>query len=188
MRQRSTHRWLRVALVSALPLAAVIGGPASVALATTAPATAVMSPASDAVEVSSEARALRASTSSMIQRYIDDYGGRLTAAEAARLPQYKDTAQRNLTSVVVTTRRLATLVGQGAPRRDVVAAGRAAQRAHARARSVAIESYEQARALLEPKLSWVEGLQALRDYDEMLSRFDDVGARIDGVVRSYRGA
>ena len=171
-----------------MPLALVLGGGAPVAQAAPAPATAVMSPAADAVEASSEARALRASTSSMIQRYIDEYGDRLTSAEAARLPEYKAAAQRNLTSVVVTTRRLATLVAQGAPRRDVVAAGRAAQRAHARARSVAIESYEQARALLEPKLSWIEGLQALRDYDEMLSRFDEVGDRIDSVVRSYRGA
>ena len=188
MRQRSTHRWLRAALVTAIALTLVVGGPTAVAVATTAPVTAVMSPASDAVEASSEARALRTSTSSMVQRYIDDYSGRLTAAEAVRLPQYKAAAQRNLTSVVVTTRRLATLVTQGAPRREVVAAGRAAQRAHARARSVAIDSYEQARALLEPKLSWIEGLQALRDYDDMLSRFDAVGDRIDDVVRSYPGA
>lgn len=188
MSQRSGHRWLRAALVTVLPLALVVGGPASFAVATTAPASSATSPASDAVEASGEARALRASTSSMIQRYIDDYGNRLTAAEAARLPEYKAAAQRNLTSVVVTTRRLATLVTQGAPRREVVAAGRAAQRAHARARSVAIESYEQARALLEPKLSWIEGLRALRDYDDMLSRFDAVGDRIDDVVRTYRGA
>jgi hypothetical protein len=40
----------------------------------------------------------------------------------------------------------------------------------------------------EPKLSLFEGLQALGDYDAMITRFDALGARLDTIVRSYRAA
>lgn len=172
------------------PLVAVltISG-ASPSLATTsAPAATALSPASDAASASREARALRASTAAMIQRYLDEYADRFSDAEASRLRQYKATADRNLSPVVLTTRRLSTLIDRGAPRSDVLVAARAAQRAHARARIVAEESYRQARAIVEPKLSLLEGLQALGDYDAMITRFDALGERLEAIVRSSRVA
>lgn len=180
------HRLRLIAVPVAVLATIVVTAPP--ATATHAPAAVQLSPASDAAEASRAARELRTQTLAMIQRYIDDYGDRVDAADVVRLEQYKAAAQRNLTSVVVTSRRLATLVAQGAPRRDVVAAGRAAQRAHTRARVVADQSYNQARAILEPRLSWLEGLRALGDYDEMMGRFDALGARLDAIVRSYPAA
>lgn len=180
----------RSALLATVPLAVAlsIGGTAPVAVATPAPAWSSMSPASDAASATREARALRTSTAAMIQRYLDEYADRFTAAEATRLRAYKATADRNLSPVVVTTRRLAALIDSGAPRAEVLVAARAAQRAHARARVVAEDSYRQARAIVEPKLSLFEGLQALGDYDAMITRFDALGARLDAIVRSSRAA
>lgn len=185
-------RLIRLAVVAIAALAfgglAIGGLAAPSATASTPPAAAQLSPARDATEASRAARELRTETLAMIQRYIDDYGDRVSAADVARLEQYRVAAQRNLTTLVVTSRRLAALVAQDAPRRDVVAAGRAAQRAHANARVVADRSYNQARAILEPRLSWLEGLRALVDYDEMMGRFNALGTRLDAVVRSYPAA
>lgn len=164
-----------------------VGGPSAAAVLHV-PTSTWATPASEASAASREARALRVSTAAMIQRYLDEYGDRFTAAEATRLRSYKATADRNLSPVVVTTRRLASLIEKGAPRATVLTAARAAQRAHARARVVAEDSYRQARAIVEPKLSLFEGLQALGDYDAMITRFDAVGERLDAIVRSYRAA
>lgn len=175
-------------LAAPLLALATLGLAVPAAGATPPPAVSWLSPAADASAASREARDLRAATAAMIQRYLDDYGDRFTDGEAARLREYKATADRSLTPVVVTTRRLATLISREAPRRDVLVAARAAQRAHARARLVAEESYRQARAIVEPRLSLFEGLQALGDYDAMIARFDALGERLDSVVRTYRAA
>ena len=87
-----------------------------------------------------------------------------------------------LAGVVVTTKRLQALVADRAPRSQVLAAGRAAQRAHDRARRRRRRSYDGARRIMEPRLSLFEGIAAIRDYDAMLGRFDDLGDRIDSVV------
>jgi predicted RNase H-like nuclease len=84
--------------------------------------------------------------------------------------------------VVVTTRRLQAAVAARAPRSEILAAGRAAQRSHQRARAAAQASYEGARRIMEPRLSLFEGISAIRDYDAMLGRFDDLRDRIDAVV------
>lgn len=190
MREWTGGRVRRRALQVTLPLALAlsIGGMAPSAVATPVPTSSSMSPSSDAAAATREARALRTSTAAMIQRYLDEYADRFTEAEATRLTSYKATADRNLSPVVVTTRRLASLIDKGAPRADVLAAARAAQRAHGRARVVAEESYRQARAIVEPKLSLFEGLQALGDYDAMITRFDALGTRLDTIVRTYRAA
>jgi hypothetical protein len=167
---------LMIALITVIPLGA---GPAAAA---GAPTTITASAARDAASAVREARLLRQETVAMLNRYLADYGDRVTAAENDQLRAYRTTADRQLATVVVTTRRLQSAVAAGAPRAQVLAAGRAAQRSHERARAAAQTSYEAARRIMEPQLSVFEGIGALRDYSAMMARFDGLRDRIDAVV------
>jgi hypothetical protein len=165
----------------AVVLTAAAFAPAASATVPT-PTAVTASVLGDATSATREARLLRQETVAMLGRYLADYGDRFTTAENDQLRAYQSTADRQLAGVVVTTRRLQTAVTAGAPRRDILAAGRAAQRSHQRARAAAQASYEGARRIMEPQLSLFEGISAIRDYDAMLGRFDDLGDRIDAVV------
>jgi hypothetical protein len=138
--------------------------------------------ADDATTAGREARVLRRETAALLTGYLTDYGDRFTTIENEQLRAYQAEADRTLAGVVVTTKRLQALVADRAPRSQVLAAGRAAQRAHKRARTAAEASYDGARRIMEPRLSLFEGIAAIRDYDAMLGRFDDLGDRIDAVV------
>lgn len=164
--------------------AVVFALPASATIPTThlAPTAVVASVLSDATSATREARLLRQETVAMLGRYLVDYGDRFTVSENDQLRAYRATADRQLATVVVTTRRLQAAVAARAPRSEILAAGRAAQRSHQRARAAAQASYEGARRIMEPKLSLFEGISAIRDYDAMLGRFDDLGDSIDSVV------
>lgn len=171
---------LAVLVVGAFPLtpetAAAAGSPAVVSSSTD----------SDATSASREARQLRRETAALLTGYLTQYGDRFTTAENDELRAYQSEADRQLASVVVTTKRLQSLVAARAPRSQILTAGRAAQRAHERARLAADASYEGARRIMEPRLSLFEGIAAIREYDAMLGRFDDLGDRIDAVVAGVR--
>jgi hypothetical protein len=152
------------------------------AAATRAPTVLAASAADDAATASREARVLRRQTAALLAGYLTEYGDRFTEAQNEQLRAYRAEADRTLAGVVVTTRRLQGLVTDRAPRSQILAAGRAAQRAHARARTAADASYDGARRIMEPRLSLFEGIAAIRDYDAMLGRFDRLGDRIDAVV------
>jgi hypothetical protein len=169
---------LAVTLVTtAPPLSAATGGPS---IAVTASA------ADDAARASREARVLRRETAALLAGYLTEYDDRFTPAENDELIGYRAAADRTLAGVVVTTKRLQSLLAAGATRSQVLTAGRAAQRAHARARAAAEASYDGARRIMEPRLSLFEGIAAIREYDAMLRRFDDLGDRIDSVVSAAR--
>jgi hypothetical protein len=171
--------------VAALLFACVPLAPASSAV-TSAPTVASVSITSDAASVGRESRVLRRDTATLLTRYLTEYGDRFTTAENDQLRAYRAEADRTLAGVVVTTKRLQALVAAGAPRSQVLPAGRAAQRAHARARAAAGASYDGARRIMEPRLSLLEGIAAIREYDAMLGRFDDLGDDIDAVVEAVR--
>lgn len=167
--------------VATVMLALLASTPATSAAAS-APTAITASAADDAARAGREARVLRRETAALLTGYLTEYGDRFTASENDELRAYRADADRKLAGVVVTTKRLQSLVAARAPRSQVLAAGRAAQRAHARARAAAQTSYDGARRIMEPRLSLFEGIAAIREYDAMLGRFDDLGDRIDGVV------
>jgi hypothetical protein len=176
-----TNHVRTVVAVAALLLVTVPLAPASSAT-TSPPAVTSVSLTSDATSVGREARDLRRETAALLTGYLTQYGDRFTAAENDQLRAYQAEADRTLAGVVVTTKRLQTLATARAPRSQILSAGRAAQRAHQRARAAAQTSYEGARRIMEPRLSLFEGIGAIRDYDAMLDRFDELGDRIDAVV------
>lgn len=179
---RTRGRARGTSLLAALAIVVVAAVAPATATATAAPAVVTASVASDATSASREARQLRRETAALLTGYLTQYGDRFSTAENDELRAYQSEADRQLASVVVTTKRLQSLVEARAPRSQVLAAGRAAQRAHERARLAAEASYEGARRIMEPRLSLFEGIAAIREYDAMLGRFDDLGARIDSVV------
>lgn len=152
----------------------------------TGPAIVRTSPASDAATAAREARAVRREVNAMILDYLDAYGDRVTAAEREQMEGHRDNANRQLASVVVTTRRLSQLAVSSASRARVLTAARRAIVAHRRARAAAEASFASVRAILEPRLTLWEGLQALRDYDAMMGRFDRLGDRLDDIAREVR--
>jgi hypothetical protein len=171
-----------IGLLGIVAATLLVSLPLAPAAAAAAPAVAGASALSDATSATKEARLLRQETTAMLSRYLTEYGARFTTAENDRLRAYRAMADRQLATVVVTARRLEAAVTARAPRSEILAAGRAAQRSHQRARTAAQASYEGARQIMEPRLSLFEGIAAIRDYDAMLGRFDDLGERIDAVV------
>ncbi len=172
--------------VAAVVLTALLA-PLSPSVATpTAAAISQESVTTKAASAAREARALRREAGALIRDYQARYGDRLTTTERERLDLHRATADRQLATVVVTTRRLSQLVASSATPARLRSAARAALSAHRRARVAAETSFEAVRATLEPRLSLWEGLQALRDYDAMIGRFDILGDRLTDISRSLR--
>lgn len=161
-----------VAALTSLPSAS-----AAVAVPS-APAVVVLSPASEAAEVSAEARALRREVAALLQRYIDDYRDRFTEDEIALLQSYRSGADRQLASVVVTTGRLRRSIAGDASVSQVRANASRALTSWSRAKRTAETSWESARQIMEPRLSLFERLGAAGDYSAMMARFDDLGDMI----------
>lgn len=132
----------------------------------------------DAAAMRASAIDLRRDVAALLQEYIDTYRTRFSATELTQLEGYRTDADRQLASVVVTTTRLRSAIAQGRSTRQVEAARRAALASWTRARTAADTSWSQARTIMEPKLSFLERLSALSDYNDMIGRFDALGEEI----------
>lgn len=172
-------------LLTALLLGVATAGTAQGVTASSAPASlgrlAPTDARQDATAMRASAVGLRSDVSRLLQQYIDDYGDRFTPAELAQLRGYRTDADRQLASVVVTTSRLRNAVAQGRPSRQVEAARRAALASWTRARTEADTSWSQAATIMKPRLSLLEQLGALGDYNDMIGRFDALGDEIRSV-------
>ena len=169
-----------MAALTALVLVGQSALPAS-AITTAQVGSRAMSPASEALQASNDARTLRREVAALLQRYIDEYGGRFSETELQELTGYKANADRQLATVVVTTNRLKNLTAKGAPPAEVKAAVGRAMTAWTRAKGVAESSWEKARRIMEPKLSLLEKVGAANDYNQMMGAFDELGDRIRAV-------
>ena len=165
------------ATAMAASLAGGLGGQAPAGAAPVG-ASVIASPASEAAQANSDARALRRDVSSTLQRYLDDYADRFSETERAQLLRYKAVADRQLVAVVVTTKRLSQAMSTRSSAAERKIAASSATTAWKRAKAAADSSWTSARQIMEPRLSLFEKLGALRDYDSMMSRFDDLGGRI----------
>lgn len=174
---------MRVAACTLTLLLAVTAAPGAAAAATAseAPQVARLSSASDAQEASSQARALRREVAGLLQRYLDEYGGRFTAAELQQLEGYKANADRQLAAVVLAANRVTYLTSKKASTNQVASAVSRATATWKRARSTAESTWDDARRVMEPQLSLLEKVGAANDYNAMMDRFDALGERIRAV-------
>jgi len=96
-------------------------------------------------------------------------------------------ADRDLSSLVSQTRQVARLVDQGkraqASRRAEMAAV-AYQEAYAKA----LDTLQQVRPILQPKLGLLEAIQAKADMDAQLDQFGQVGALIEATEQALKSA
>lgn len=159
----------------------VVTAPVASATSTSAAAAAPLL-APTATRTSDLAATLRADVAALLQDYIAGYGDRFTPTERRQLQSYRTDADRQLAAVVIATRRLEQSVSSGASPAVRKARGAAAQAAWRRAKAMADSSFDAARQILEPKLSFIERLGAARDYSTMMGRFDDLGAEIDAAA------
>lgn len=143
-----------------------------------APGVAAADARRDALAMRDDAVSLRRDVERMMQRYVDTYGSRFTPADLAELTRLRRNADRQLSSVVITTGRLSSAITRKQGTSQIEAARRAALSAWTRARSAADSSYGSARSIMEPQLSLVERLRALGDYTDMMGRFDVLGEQI----------
>jgi hypothetical protein len=169
-----------LAIALAIPLAPVASG-TSHAYAMPAIGSTTSTAAADA---SREAKSLRRDVASMLQNYVDDYRDRFSDAETRQLLAYKADADRQLAAILVTTGWLQQATSPTATSAARRAAGQAAQSAWRRARAKATTTFDSARQITEPRLSWWEKLSAQRDYNTMMSRYDELGALIDKAAAS----
>lgn len=171
--------------IAAAALLMAMTMPSTASLAVAVPSESVgasiLSPASDALKASTDARSLRREVAALLQRYIDEYGDRFSETELQELRSYKANADRQLASVVVTTSRFQNLTAQGGSSAEVKSAVGRAMTAWTRAKGVAESSWEKARRIMEPKLSLFEKVGAANDYDQMMDAFDALGDRIRAV-------
>lgn len=143
-----------------------------------APGVAAADARRDALAMRDDAVSLRRDVERMMQRYVDTYGSRFTPADLVELTRLRRNADRQLSSVVITTRRLSSAITRKQGTSQIETARRAALSAWTRARSAADSSYGSARSIMEPQLSLVERLRALGDYTDMMGRFDVLGEQI----------
>ena len=171
------NRLSRVAGVFATALMALVCASPLQAAAVTP-----LSSLSEATVASSDARELRREVASTLGSYLTAYGDRFTTSETMKLKDLKAKTDRQLEFVVLATNRLRWSISKGATGSQITAAGKAAQVTHKRARATAVTSFDQARVIVEPKLSLFERLQALSDYDSMLDRFDALGTQLTAIT------
>ena len=175
---RSTVRRPIGVLMAGLTMACALGVPVAATAVGTSTTVVDRDATSDVRAAAAEARALRRDVGELLQGYVDDYRDRFTPEEIAALLSYREAADRHLAAVVTTTTRLRTAVDAGSGER---LAARRALGAWTRARATADTSWESARSIMEPRLSLIEKVGALRDYTAMTNRFDRLGDRLRSI-------
>ena len=172
-RSHQSVRALVAAGVSILmAMLAMIAGAGAVAAA---PAMTTQSVTTDAKSAQKQAIALRKDVKNLLTSYTNEYADRFTSTELAQLNGYRDDADRQLASVVVTTSRLARVASKKGPQRSLDRAQAAALKSWTRAKGAAQTSWEKARVITEPSLGLFERIKALNDYNAMMTRFDTLG-------------
>lgn len=166
-----------------LALLAGLAGPVSAAGPSLAASPA--SPVAVATSAHDSAVALRGSVNSLLNRYLADYGNRLSAAEQARMKGLVKDADRQLGIVEARTGATARLARSGAPRASVYRSAKASEAAFTAAQSKAFATLDEVQPMLQSKLGIFEALSAKGDLDSQLARYDALGAQIRAVSAAY---
>lgn len=135
----------------------------------------LLSPAQAANTPLQDARELRSSVSALMSNYEQNYADRLTSTDQAALKAVRLKANRHLTQLLTDVRRAERTNKRGDWLR--------AQATHAKASSEAESGLEQARTILEPKLSLTEKLTAFSDYSRKMEQFRSLGLRLQAQGR-----
>ena len=173
---------------------AVVAGPAVTASAATAagsPTQVVAANTSDAAGVAAAAAAhksasvLRRNVGRLLNRYLADYGDRLSQAELARMRFLAKDANRQLGIVETRTATTERLARGGASRAVVYRSAKAAELAFTNAQALSVTTLDEVQPMLQSKLGLFEALSAKGDLDEQMARYDALGVQIRNVSAAY---
>lgn len=135
----------------------------------------LLSPAQAASTPLQDARELRSSVTTLMSNYERSYADRLTSSDQAALKAIRLKANQQLAQLQTDIRR--------AERTKKRSDWLRAQQTHAKATSDAELGLEQARTILEPKLSLMERLTALSEYSTKMDQFRSLGLRLQAQGR-----
>ncbi len=140
--------------------------------------------AQEATRIYAEAVALRKDVRSLTNKYIRDYGDRLSPSDRVKLRDAQKEADRQLSRIVMASKKYRNAVRAGAKRYKVNRARRNLADAWSQGKKQSEISGKAVRQILEPELSLLEKLSALNDYNEQMARFDDLGDLIRDLPRA----
>lgn len=148
--------------------------------------TSLMLPTSTALAstLTSDAQNLRAQASQTMDTYLSRYGDRLTQAERTTLEGLSTTADSELAKV---ERAVARAERVSASRKAKKATAlRTALRTHAAAKARAEKSLETAQTILQRRLSIFEALDALSDYESLMTSYNGLGTALEKQASALR--
>lgn len=134
--------------------------------------------------LTTDARILRAEAAQTMDTYLDRYGDRLSASERTTLTALSDQADKELSRVQRAVSRAERIPTTKPAKR--AAAFRTALRIHAAAEASAEDSLDSARTILEKRLTFLEALNALNDYSELMDSYQDLGTALEKQVHALR--
>ncbi len=175
---------LAVALMtgSAVPAnASVIGPSTSVVSANPSSQAGV----ADATAAHASAATLRRAVGKLLNRYLADYGYRLSKAELTRMRFLAKDADRQLGIVETRTATTERLARRGASRATVYRSAKAAELAFTEAQESSVTTLDEVQPMLQSKLGLFEALSAKGDLDEQMARYDALGVQIRMVSAAY---
>lgn len=123
-----------------------------------------------AATITDDARTLRDSIIVLTQNYEKDFGGRVAVAERRELSAMGAQARKEMNALVGAIRK--------AERTNAPADWQMARTVHTSALATAQVRFDRAAALLQPRLSLREQVQAYADYTRTLREFERLGQRI----------
>ena len=139
----------------------------------------------DATAAHASATTLRRAVGKLLNRYLADYGDRLSKAELARMRFLAKDADRQLGIVETRTATTQRLARSGASRAAVYRSAKAAELAFTKAQESSVTTLDEVQPMLQSKLGLFEALSAKGDLDEQMARYDALGVQIRKVSAAY---
>ena len=186
------HRARSALVLAALAVALMAGTAVPANASVVGPSTSVVSAnpsnptgLADATAAHASATTLRRAVGKLLNRYLADYGDRLSKAELARMRFLAKDADRQLGIVETRTATTERLARSGASRAAVYRSAKAAELAFTKAQESSVTTLDEVQPMLQSKLGLLEALSAKGDLDDQMARYDALGAQIRKVSAAY---
>ena len=186
------HRARSALVLAALALALMTGAAVPANASVVGPSTSAVAAnpsnptgLADATAAHASATTLRRAVGKLLNRYLADYGDRLSKAELARMRFLAKDADRQLGIVETRTATTERLTRSGASRAAVYRSAKAAELAFTKAQESSVTTLDEVQPMLQSKLGLFEALSAKGDLDEQMARYDALGVQIRKVSAAY---
>jgi hypothetical protein len=177
---------LAVALFTGITVPASAAATPNSAIAVVAASPANSRGVAAATSAHASATRLRQDVGVLLNRYLGNYGDRLSPTEKVRMRFLIEDADRQLGIVEKRTATATRLASSGASRVTVYRSATSAEIAFTTAHARALATLDEVQPMLQSKLGLLEAIAAKGDLDEQMARYDALGAEIRMVSAAYR--